>query len=117
MGTQGIISLMRNGQVVRKIVTGCNGMQVPRLAAAIRTDPTDDPQKLLELAVAAKLTCGCLVIQVSPTEFVVPEGQDEFETDTPDGRRWRDTFHNSIFNPRWENGTAAYCEIVHLPAA
>jgi hypothetical protein len=114
MGTQGLISLVRNGEVVRKIVVGCSGMHVPDLAAELRKNQTDDPEALVRMARGFEVGCsGCLVVQTGPTSFVLPDGF-AFEQDDKDFRRWRDTFANPVFNPRWDNGTAAYIEVVEL---
>jgi hypothetical protein len=115
MGTQGMITLVRKSEVVRKIVVGCSGMEVPLMAAELRKNPTDDPAALVRMAGEFGVGCdGCLVVQTAPASFVLPDGF-AFEQDDKDFHRWRDTFTNPKFNPRWDNGTVEYLEIVQLP--
>lgn len=109
--------MTRKGVVVRKIVVGCNGMEIRALVNVLRANPTNDPEKLRALARELEFGCdACLVVQVTPTSFVLPDGF-EFEQGSKDFERWRDKFPDPKFNPRWDNGTAPYAEIIELPDA
>jgi hypothetical protein len=113
MSTQGLLSITRRGKTVAKIVAGCNGMYVPALAGYLREHPETDPFKLVELCRKFSVCCDrCLVIQCSPIDFTLPENE-EFEPG-PDFDRWKRTFQDPHFNPRWDHGTAPYTEIVDL---
>jgi hypothetical protein len=110
MSTQGLLSITKRGQVVAKIVAGCNGYNIPSLAAAIRANPTTKAKELADLCNEHEVGCyRCLVIQLDRIEYFVPEDM-EFDG----GKLWRENFSNPKFNPRWENGTAAYTEVVEL---
>ena|SRR6185295_10378280 len=113
MGTQGTLALTRQGHVFRKIVVGCNGMEIAKLAAALQAKPVYDPKELLALTEKHVFKCRCVVIQAGATDFTVPDGE-EFPEEGPDFERWRDTFHDPKFNPRWALGTAAYSLVLEI---
>lgn len=113
MSTQGILSIVQGGRVKAKIVAGCNGMNMPKLAKHLRKHPETDPFKLVKLCQRFRVCCDrCLIIQSSPIDFTLPENE-EFEPG-PDLDRYKRTFQDPKFNPRWDHGTAAYTEIVDL---
>lgn len=113
MSTQGLLSIVQGGKVQAKVVAGCNGMKVPDLAEHLRQHPETEPFKLLNLCRKFSVGCDrCLVIQLSAIDFTLPEDQD-FEPG-PELDRWKRTFTDPKFNPRWDHGTADYTEIVDL---
>src|SRR4051812_26575594 len=110
MGTQATLALLRGGKVVRKIVAGCNGMEIQALERHLKRDPTDDPSKLQELCKKLKVGCdNCLVIQTDKHTSIGLEGCDE---DTLN--RYANHFDDPIFNPRWDAGIAPYSLVPHL---
>lgn len=118
MGTQATLAIVRQGKVIMKVVAGCNGMNVHALEKSLKERPTDDPKEVLLRCLYHEVGCssktnGCLVVQCSPIEFLVPEGND-CDFDGPDLDRWKRTFSDPKFNPRWENGTASYSLVVDL---
>lgn len=111
MSTQGILSVVRQGKTLMKVVAGCNGYNIPNLEKEFQAHPTTDPKTLHGMALACEVGCDrCLVLQVSPIEFIMPE-DDELGDALP---RWRDKFSDPRFNPRWDNGTAAYTSVVDI---
>lgn len=109
MSTQALVTITRGGKVTRKIVSGCNGYNAEKMAKAILDNGVDDPKQLEALAQQCELACGnCLVIQSGPEEFW-PEQPEDLLLYTA-------KFALPEFNPRWENGTAAYTFVVDLDA-
>lgn len=110
MGTQATLALVRDGKVVRKIVAGCNGINMPSLRGFLETSPTDDPDELLKACRDHHVGCAdCLVLQIDKH---TARGLDE--SDEATAARFVDHFDDPIFNPRWEHGTAAYSLVLHL---
>jgi hypothetical protein len=117
MGTQATLAIVQKGKVLLKVVCGCNGSNILALAKSLKRHPTTDSKKILERCLYHEVGCnsltnGCLVIQCSPIEFLVPEGMD-FELG-PELDRWKRTFNDPKFNPRWDNGTASYSIVVDI---
>lgn len=114
MSTQGICSITKRGETVFKIVAGCNGFNAPALAQSLRDNPTESRPEILARCRQVEFGCDrCLIIQGSPIDFYHSEFLDM--GDWEDTRLYRDKFSDPAFNPRWENGTAAYTEIVEQP--
>lgn len=109
MATQGIVSVVVNGAVVCKAVAGCDGMEAPYLASLIAQERLTDPKEIHDLAECIGFGCDrCRVVQ-GPEGFAfgIDIGDEDFE-------RYRRTFGDPRFNPRWEHGTADYVEVVEL---
>ena len=108
MATQGLLSVVNGGKVVAKVVAGCNGHNVPKLAAVLRANPVTKPQELRDAAHAADVGCeACLVV-------LSADGALHCCSDDP-SELYRSTFDQPRFNPRWEHGTADCVEVVELP--
>ncbi len=108
MATQGLITIQKNGTVAMKIVAGCNGMQAPALAAAIRRrGHIPGPLEVYTLALGMDFGCkDCLV--------VVDKKMCFYQCDGPVGRLYRRTFRQPRFNPRWNRGTADHVRVVNF---
>lgn len=111
MGTQAVVSVRKDGQMVFKFVVGCNGAQAPDFADGLRS-LGHVPTLLEALEIAATTLYGCseCFITVTP-EAVRPYSRYSDYVDEPNSL-YRRTFDDPRFNPRWEQGTAAYTEIV-----
>ncbi|QQR82597.1 hypothetical protein IPJ70_00590 [Candidatus Campbellbacteria bacterium] len=109
MATQGVVSVVKNGVVVLKVVAGCDGYNAALLGNTIRgMGIIPDAENAYDLAF--KLRFGeveCLVAMDQRTE--VFRGHDEI-----DSTRYRATFSDPRFNPRWEQGTADFVEVVEF---
>lgn len=95
--TQGLITVLLDGKVAMKIVTGCNGMHVKKVAQSIRKlkrVPTVD--EAYEIAIKEFDEKEMLV--VLDREKVRFDGDDDLSP------LYRSTFDQPKFNPRWENG-------------
>lgn len=114
MGTQATLAIVQNGQVIRKIVAGCEGYNMTKLKRALETKLELDPRKLVSLCSDLSIGCAnCLLIQISAEQAFTPL---EEEMAVPNALYSR-TFSDPKFNPRWENGTAPYSLIVEAPVA
>lgn len=107
MSTQAVVSVRQGGVMSMKFVVGCNGMEADSFVAALKAlGRVPSPAEGLEMATTHNLGCdGCLVL-VTPTEIICEDIGDEALD------LYRKTFNDPAFNPRWENGTAAYTRIV-----
>ena len=107
--TQGMVVVIDGGQVVMKVVAGCNGMNAGVLAEAIRSERRIESARVFEMAECSYFGCpGCLVV-VTKEAVTMSEGPVELSGDLV---RYRETFNDARFNPRWENGSVEYLEII-----
>ena len=121
MATQGIVSVVRGGAVLLKVVAGSDGYNAPKLAEALRAwfeaneflyatdDERMDARTAYCLASMIGFGADCDRVVVMPDE-VFHQCDDEL------GPLYRQTFADPRFNPRWEYGTADYIEVVDLDA-
>lgn len=107
MSTQGIISIIKEGQVIFKCVAGCDGQNAPEAAKAIKALNPATLEELHKACIDHKFGCfDCLVVQNSDRHL---DGSgDELPS------LYKIKFKDPKFNPRWERGTAAYTEIIEL---
>ena len=105
MATQGLVSIVVDGEVTAKIVAGCNGYEAEPLCERLMKEADLSHAKLREYATECGLGCGdCLVIQGI--------FGDDSEGDL--GPLYREKFHDPEFNPRWKHGTAAYRYVISI---
>lgn len=108
MATQGIVSMVRDGEVVLKFVAGCDGMKAEHLANILRVGGVvPSLEQAYELATAVGFGSTDSLVVLDPTDYLY-KGYDEV------GRLYRSTFNDPNFNPRWKRGTADYTEVVDL---
>ena len=107
MGTQAIISLMKNGHTFIKILSGCDGQNSLKLAKIIRENKMSNIKEIYDLAVRTKFGCkDCLVVMNKDT--IIYKGDEKLDPS------YRETFDKPSFNPRWENGTADFVIILQM---
>lgn len=106
MATQGVLSVVdENGKTLVKVICGCDGMEVYNLAKSLKISPTLDLIDIYNRAGEWGLGCsGCLVVMNAETEY--------HKCGEKLHPRYRETFSDPRFNPRWELGTAPYITIV-----
>jgi hypothetical protein len=107
MASQGLVTVRVNGQVAMKIVAGCDGYHAKKLAKMVGDAWPITPYEAY--CFAAKVGFGerdCRVVIDKETHY---SGDDE---ELP--ARYRETFDQPEFNPRWKHGTADYVEVVDL---
>lgn len=106
--TQGLVSIRKDGKVVMKIVAGNDGMNAKALADKIKhlgVVPTPT------IAMVMARQCG---FGSTNTLVVVEKSATHYDGDGEPGPLYLETFHLPNFNPRWEQGTADFTEIVDL---
>lgn len=129
MGIQGVLSICAGGKVAAKVVVGCNSKGIPALAAAIRAAAEmpgsmrefKSSQALMGLSMLCrkhKIGCdGCLVIltpDATMLDVTEIKNSKELENRLAGYERYRETFSDPRFNPRWPQGTADFVEVVDL---
>jgi hypothetical protein len=116
MATQGMVSVIKGGKVVAKVVTGCNGSRTAQLASVIGAHGKYDPLTLAQDAKTFKVGCSdCLLIAGenpdAPQKVSVYGAADGAQVDLVVR-----TFQQENFNPRWERGSCDYVYRVDLDA-
>lgn len=114
MSTQGLVTISDDRGVVAKIIAGCDGMEAAKIAAAVRNAHTASPEpftaaQLLQLASAHGFGCKSCLIVMTRNEVAGEYGEEELDP------RYRATFDQPLFNPRWESGQVEYFAEWHLP--
>ncbi|MDQ5893681.1 MAG: hypothetical protein QG640_693 [Patescibacteria group bacterium] len=107
--TQGLISIVQDGKVVMKIITGADGQCASKVAKAIKKlGHIPEPEEAYDLALRHGFG--------HESSLVVMNGKETFHKTDTEGfeKGYRQTFDNPEFNPRWDHGTADYTQIVHL---
>ena len=118
MSTNAIISIVRDGNVITKIICGCDGNRAEETVRDIisymicKGDPTNI-MSIYMLCQINKLGCRDCLVVMNETESYSIETQDEKDPETE--RRYRDTFDDPEFNPRTTNGKGA-SHIFIIPA-
>jgi len=107
MATQGLVTVQHSGQVIMKIVAGCDGMIARKLANFLRTHWPLDIDEVYEMASAMGFGSPSCLIVMTADDF---RGGDIDELP----ELYRSTFNRPDFNPRWAHGTADYFEIVDV---
>lgn len=106
MATQGVVGIIGpDGRMAVKVVAGCDGFNVPKLVERVEA-LTETPTVDESLALAREVGLGCpLCLMAGDRDHIVGLDEDEY----PDvAARFRETFDQPRFNPRWEQGTADY---------
>lgn len=106
--TQGIVSVVKDGAVRLKIITGSDGMQAPKIAKAIREMgrvPTTDEAYNMAMRLGFGHKHSLVTMNETGERF---DGHGELHP------LYRSSFADPRFNPRWEQGTADYIEVVEL---
>lgn len=103
MGTNAVVSVVRNGSTIVKAVTGCDGGQAQELAGLIARRRCVDALSVVTAARDCGFGCNdCLVVMDDNDEIYAADA-DELK-----GSLYYTKFRDPVFNPRWDLGTAAY---------
>lgn len=114
MGTQAIISMVKNGHTFIKIICGCDGYNADKLVKVLKDNKPGnikDMTKQLKLYYMMALENGfgckdCLV--VIDSENIIFDGDDNITS------LYRETFDNPSFNPRWKLGIADIVVVLNI---
>jgi hypothetical protein len=105
MATNGIVSLVKNGQVAIKCIAGCNGTHATEVADWLRENRDACEQEVYDACIELGFGCeDCLVVQ-GPVVTVFLGGDDL-------GPLYRKRFSDPSSSPRWDSGIAACVEVV-----
>ena len=108
MGTQAVVSIVRNKETIIKCVTGCNGRMALDLAKAIASSKPTSITDVHQLAKHVGYGCrDCLVLQ--DANNAIGLSQTEIRESL-----YGEKFSNPTFNPRWDLGIAAYIYTVDV---
>ena len=106
--TQGLLSVTQNGKVVLKIVVGCNGYNINKIARLTELEHDfSDLKGFYEMADHVDFGCDACRVVMTKDEIYPPEMECEI---TP---LFRETFDNPAFNPRWKHGTADHVRVIN----
>lgn len=107
MATQGTIAVIKNGQVVMKIVAGCDGYNAKATAETVGKSWPLNPRQAMAIAGEKGFGCPSCLVVITDTDL---------HTDSEDepNELYRKTFKDPHFNPRWKYGTADYTEIAEV---
>lgn len=107
MATQGIVSVIVNGEVAVKAIAGSDGYNASILAEEIQRNHITSPEEIFNLAQE---------IGFGDQESLVVQSPDKnlYEGDADLAGLYldRSKFADPEFNPRWERGTADHIEVV-----
>ena len=110
MATQGIVSIRKAGKVQMKLIAGMNGRKAPELAQELKKlGRVPSLEDAYEIALDIGFGGGEYTLVV-----VDEHGSYDRTGEEPLNKRYRETFEDPEFNPRWAWGTADYVEIVDL---
>lgn len=109
MATQGIVSVVVDGETRVKAVAGSDGYNASLLAAEIRRNHLTTPEAVLEAAKRVNFGGACDLVVQGPNGNLF-EGHE----DLSDLYLNPEIFRNPTFNPRWKHGTADYVEVIRL---
>lgn len=106
--TNGIVSMVKGGQVVIKAVCGCDGYNAPALAHLLKQESeVPELEAVHRLALDVGFGCeDCLVVQGTDRNLFL--GEDDLSP------LYREKFGDPSFNPRWERGTCGNVEVVTI---
>jgi len=107
MGTQGVVSVIENDQVVMKIIVGCNGDKASDVAFVVEDHWPISMEEAYEIA----QECG---FYDRESLVVMTKNETKYLGDHDLDPRYRTTFNQPEFNPRWDQGTADYVEVVKV---
>lgn len=103
---QGIFSITENGKTKFKLICGCNGESVLVLKR-ILSQPIESAESLLELALSYSIGCELCTHVMDDTKTINKRGECP---DIPE--RYRSTFDDPLWNPRYEDGEADYVAVI-----
>lgn len=105
--TQGLISVLSCNQVIMKIIVGCNGYNIKKVVEQIKKEWPINLEKAYEIAISNKFGSEDDLVVMDDNRALFNGGGD-LEP------RYRETFTNPEFNPRWEIGISDNLEIIEV---
>lgn len=110
MATQGMVTVQQRGKVIMKVIAGIDGDK----AQALATLMLDAWPMTVDAVYHMALEIGF----GSPESLVIMTANTvRFDGDEDLHPRYRDTFQEPRFNPRWESGICDHIAIVNIENA
>ena len=112
--TNGIVSVLSGARVIVKVIVGCDGYNAKLLADRLRKRRAVDVDIAYDAALDVGFGCPqCLVVMdADRIRFEGDEPVDDWREDLR--TRYRKTFTDPKFNPRWERGTCGDTRVVTM---
>lgn len=108
MATQGMVSVTKNGATAIKIIAGCNGYNAPLVGEAVRRlERIPTIEEAFEIATEHSFGSESCLVVMDGTRHI-------FESDEALPDRYRETFDDPRFNPRWDSGEVEYLEVIEM---
>ena len=108
MATQGLVTIIKGGEVAFKIIVGCDGYSADDLVQLIKDSGDTTIGGLVALSQEAGFGCDDCRVIMDAHSSVCGAGVEDLD------ERYRRTFRDPQFNPRWERGTAEYVRVLEL---
>lgn len=108
MGTQSVVSVVKDGKTIVKCVAGCSNCDEKKFAKLIAKNKLIDIQAIHALAL--DFGYGCKDCTVTTNGYAIL-GED---TDGLLDGLYGSTFNRPKFNPRWDYGTASNTYLIHV---
>ena len=107
--TNGIVSVMKDGKTILKMVAGCDGYNGKKVVECVNENTT--AEEAYQIAKECKFGCvDCLVIQTPEGDLYKGDpdafSDDEFCGAVTKSTFYREKFSDPRFNPRWACGLA-----------
>ena len=106
MATQGLVTVMSGKKVLMKVVVGCDGYNVRKVANRLKKAWPVSADKALEIA--SKAQFGCEVCRVVITRSKISTRGDRVSP------IYRKTFQKPKYNPCWDHGTAYRTAVIKV---
>jgi hypothetical protein len=121
MATQGLVSVVVDGEVVCKVIAGDNGFNAKNVAEYIRHWVHKDKESIVQHAYLihygareiSDFGCEACLVTMTPVSLFYDYLTNQYGN-SKDWSLYIDTFNDPNFNPRWDVGTADYVEIVEF---
>jgi len=114
MGTQGMLTIMKDDEVLYKVICGCNGYNISNLAREINNMKVSDISDVMLYYIALRYVgCpDCLVVQSK--KRIIYQGRLVRPNEYSDTwKRYIKYFRKYDFNPRWDRGEVEYFTAVN----
>jgi len=111
MTTQAMVSLTKDSKTFIKVIVGCDGYRAENVAKEIIQYVLlggKDIEDIYKIAEEIEFGCkDCLVVMNN--DDIIYKGNDELSFE-----KYKETFEDPQFNPRWEHGTTEYLYIIPM---
>lgn len=112
MATQGLLSIIEDGQVICKLVCGCNGYNIQLLVEELRKSNVS-AEDVYNLAKELDVGCdSCLIVMSKKDSSYNTNYSKECIDCVPES--YFEMYNHPHFNPRWKNGTAGFSIVINV---